>query len=149
MGVKDPEALMPIARPILAVLIATIALVGCAQGDPSASPAIGRSVPATIALRTQAPEPAGTPQPCMAALISGTLVRDAPTGIAIRDARGLVHQVVWPFGYAARDDGGRLVVLDASGSVVAHEGDRVSIAGGETGTDGTWLACGGTTILTP
>jgi hypothetical protein len=149
MGVEAPEALMPIARPILALLIVTIALVGCARGGPSASAAIGGSLPATIALRTQAPEAAGTPQACMASLIEGILVRDAQSGIAIRDAQGLVHQVVWPYGYVARDDGGRLVVLGASGAVVAHEGDRVSIGGGETGTDGTWLGCGGTTILTP
>jgi hypothetical protein len=149
MGVEAPEVLMPIARPILAVLIATMALVGCSRGGPSASAAIGGAPPATVALRTQAPEPAGTPQACMASLVEGSLVRDAPSGVAVRDAQGLVHQVVWPFGYSARDDGGRLVVLDASGSVVAHEGDRVSIGGGEIGTDGTWLGCGGTTILSP
>jgi hypothetical protein len=149
MGVEAPEPLMPIARPIIAVLIATIALVGCARGGPSASPAADGTPPATVALRMQAPEPAGTPQACMASLIEGILVRDAPSGVAIRDPQGLVHQVVWPFGYAARDDGGRLVVLAASGSVVAHEGDRVSIGGGEIGTDGTWLGCGGTTILAP
>ena len=83
----------------------------------------------------------------MAALISGTLVRDATSGIALRDAQGLVRRVIWRYGFSARDDGGRLVVLDASGSVVAHEGDRVSIGGGETGTDGSWSACGETTIL--
>jgi hypothetical protein len=85
----------------------------------------------------------------MAALITGTLVRDSTSGVAIRDAQGLVHQVVWPHGYAARDDAGRLVVIDASGSVVAHEGDRVSIGGGEVDTKGTWSACGETTILAP
>jgi hypothetical protein len=34
-------------------------------------------------------------------------------------------------------------------TVVAHEGDRVSIGGGEIDSDGTWLGCGGTTILAP
>ena len=83
----------------------------------------------------------------MAAVLTGTLVRDATSGVALRDPQGLVRQVVWPYGYAARDDGGRFVVLDASGAVVAHEGDRVSIGGGEIGTDGTWGGCGETTIL--
>jgi hypothetical protein len=137
---------MSIVRPVLAILIIAGALMGCAQGIVSASAPVGGSSPAPIALRTQAPEPPGTPQACMAALITGTLVRDVPSGVAIRDTQGLVRQVVWPYGYAARDDGGRLVVLDAAGAVVAHEGDRVSIGGGETGTDGTWLGCGGTTI---
>ena len=140
---------MPIARPILAVLIATSRSSVVRGAVLRPRPPWTERCRATIALRTQAPEPAGTPQACMASLIEGALVRDAPSGVAIRDAQGLVHQVVWPFGYTARDDSGRLVVLDASGSVVAHEGDRVSIGGGEIGTDGTWLGCGGTTILGP
>jgi hypothetical protein len=140
---------MWIARPVLAVLVTAGVLAGCGQGGPSASAAIAGSLPTTIALRTQTPEPPGTPQACMAALISGTLVRDATSGVAIRDAQGLVHQVVWPYGYAARDNGGRLVVLDASGAVVTHEGDRESIGGGEIDSKGTWSACGETTILAP
>jgi hypothetical protein len=140
---------MRIARQVLAVLISGGVLVGCGEGGPPVSAAIAGSRPITIALRTQTPEPPGTPQACMAALISGTLVRDAASGVALRDPTGLVHQVVWRYGYAARDDGGRLAVLDASGAVVAHEGDRVSIGGGEVGTDGTWSGCGETTILAP
>jgi hypothetical protein len=85
----------------------------------------------------------------MAALIEGTLVREEQSGVALRDPQGMVRQVIWPNGYSARDDGGRLVVLDASGNVVAHEGDRVSIGGGEIDAMGTWLGCGGTTVLTP
>ena len=141
------DAIMWIVRPMLVILFIGGVLIGCAQGAPSTSGAGATST--TISLRTQAPEPAGTPQACMASLIEGVLVRDPPSGVAIRDPQGLVHQVVWPNGYAAREDGGRLAVLDASGFVVAHEGDRVSIGGGEIGTDGTWLGCGGTTILAP
>jgi hypothetical protein len=95
--------------------------------------------PGAIALRTQAVE---TPEACPAALISGTLVRHAQSGIGIRDSAGQVRQVIWPRGYFARDDGGRLSVVDQSGNVVAHEGDFVGIGGGEL-ADGTWLGCGG------
>ena len=140
---------MRIAHPVLAILIAAGVLSACGQVGPSASAVIGGTPPGTIALRTQTPEPPGTLQACMAALTSGTLVRDATSGVALRDPDGSVRQVVWPYGYTARDDGGRLVVLDASGAVVAHEGDRVSIGGGEIDSRGTWLGCGGTTILTP
>lgn len=141
---------MRIARPVLAALITVAAVVGCGQGSPSASPAAtGGPFPTTIALRTQGPQPAGTPQACPAALIEGTLVREKQSGVALRDPQGLVRQIIWPFGYSARDQGGRLVVLDASGNVVAAEGDRVSIGGGEIDAKGTWLGCGGTTVLAP
>jgi hypothetical protein len=79
----------------------------------------------------------------------GTLVREERSGVALRDVQGLVRQVIWPRGYSARDDGGRIVVLDATGAVVAHEGDRVAIGGGEIDAQGTWMGCGGTTVLDP
>jgi hypothetical protein len=47
--------------------------------------------------------------------------------------------------YTARDDGGRLVVVDWAGRVIAHEGDLVEIGGAEE--DGAWLGCGGMRIL--
>ena len=105
--------------------------------------------PEAVALRTQGPEPAGTPAACMAALISGTLVQDAQSGVGLRDDQGLVRQVVWPNGYSARNDGGRLALIDQNGEVVAHEGDRVSIGGGEIDDKRTWLACGGTQLVAP
>jgi hypothetical protein len=149
MASDHEQTMMWIARPVLVVLIAAGALIGCGQADPSASGATGGPPRATIALRTAAPEPAGTPQACMASVIEGILVRDAPSGIAIRDTQGVMRQVVWPYGYGARDDRGRLAVLDASGAAVAHEGDRVAIGGGAIESGRTWLGCGGTTILAP
>ena len=109
----------------------SLAVVACA-----ANPTLP---PGAIALRTQ---PVETPDACPAALISGTLVRHAQSGMGIRDPAGQVRQVIWPRGYFARDDGGSLAVIDQSGNVVAHEGDLVGIGGGEQ-LDGTWLGCGG------
>jgi hypothetical protein len=142
--------MMRTTRAVLVVLITATALVGCGQGSPSASlgEASGTKT-TTIALRTQEPQPAGTAQACMAALIEGVLVRDVQSGVALQDPQGLVRQVIWPNGYSAREDSGPLIVLDASGNLVAHEGDRVSIGGGEIDAKGTWLGCGGTTILAP
>ena len=37
---------------------------------------------------------------------------------------------VWPAGFKATRDGGRLTLLDADGKVVAHDGDQVSMGGG-------------------
>lgn len=138
---------MLVARAALAVLVA--ALMGACAG-PSPSPTSTGAMPAGfVALRTQESPPAGTPEACMAALIEGTLARQAQSGVGLRDPRGFLIQVIWPNGYAARDDAGRLVVLDASGSVVAREGDRVSIGGGYVESEATWLACGGTKVVAP
>lgn len=140
---------MLVARVVLAVVMAAF-MAACAGPSPSPSPTSTETTPVgVVALLTQEPQPAGTAQACMAALIEGTLVRQAQSGVGLRDPQGLVRQVIWPNGYLARDDAGRLVVLDASGSVVAHEGDRVSIGGGEIDAQGTWLACGGTKVLAP
>ena len=137
------------ARLTLAVLLVT-STAACAGTGPSESPVLSpAATPGAIALRTQEPQPAGTAIACPAALIEGTLVRDDQSGVALRDPQGQVRQVIWPNGYSAREDDGRLAVVDASGMVLAHEGDRVMIGGGEIDADGTWLGCGGTKVLTP
>ena len=102
---------------------------------------------ALIAVPTQDPEPAGTPRACPAALIEGILVSDERWGLAIQDPEGLTREVLWPHGYAARREASGLALIDASGSVVAHEGDRVQIGGGETSSDGAWLGCGGIKVV--
>jgi hypothetical protein len=131
----------------LSLALMTLALLSaCAAGPSTSVPPIGTPPPGVIALRTQAAE---TPAACPAALIEGVLVRDARSGVGLRDTQGLVRDVLWPNGYSARDEGGRLAVIDGSGKLVAHEGDRVSIGGGEIDANGTWVGCGGTTVLAP
>jgi len=95
----------------------------------------------------QAPVPAGTPAACPEALIEGTLVADERWGMALAGTDGLRRKVLWPHGYTARREAGGLVLYDAGGSVVAREGDVVAIGGGETGSDGPWLACGGISVV--
>ena len=132
------------------VILAAAVVVACGPAGPPASPAGAGDTPTPgIALRTQEPQPAGTGQACPAALIEAMLVHDESSGLALRDQGGAVHQVIWPHGYSARTDGARLVLLDAAGNVVAHEGDRVAVGGGEIDANGTWLACGGTTVVAP
>ena len=64
-----------------------------------------------------------------------------------------MRQVIWPSDYSTRDEGDRLAVLDGTGNVIAHEGDRVEIGGGLVGdrllSAETWLGCGGMRILAP
>ena len=91
--------------------VAAAALVAACAAGPSASSG-GTATPRAIELRTQEPRPAGTATACMAALLTGTLVRDGEAGIRVRDEQGQAHQVIWPNGFSARDDGGRLAVID-------------------------------------
>ena len=80
----------------------------------------------------------------MSALLTGVLVADERWGIAVNVGGGQVVKVIWPLGYAARQDGARLVLIDTEhgDAVIAHEGDRVGVGGGFAGAeeDG-WLAC--------
>lgn len=101
-----------------------------------------------VVVPTQDPGPAGTPGPCPDALIEGTLIADERWGIALEDTDGLTRKVLWPHGYVARPEGSRLALLDRVGSLVAYEGDLVRIGGGETGSDGEWLGCGGISVVT-
>lgn len=101
-------------------------------------------LPASFLLRT-APAPA---QACMDALIVGQLVRHPASGLAIAEpGGGQVTPVEWPFGYSARDEGGRVALLDERGQVVAHEGDEVHVGGG-FGTQ-FWHACGPVSVAVP
>jgi len=76
----------------------------------------------------------------------GTLVSHPQSGAGLRTNAGAVWQVIWPMEYTARDDDGRIAVVDGAGAVIAHEGDRVEIGGAEV-EGGTWLGCGGMRIL--
>lgn len=129
-----------IARLTLAAIL-IVGLASCGAGtQPTADPSL-------IAVPTQDPEPAGTPRACPAALIEGILVSDERWGLAIQDPEGLTREVLWPHGYAARREASGLALIDGDGSVVAHEGDRVQIGGGETSSDGAWLGCGGIKVV--
>lgn len=132
-----------LARLLLGFVSATL-IAGCAASpSPSPDPA-DTPPPGVVALRTWEPE---TPVACPAARIEGILVRHPQSGAGLRDTEGVVRQVIWPRDYSTRDDGGRLAVLDGTGNVIAHEGDRVEIGGRDIA--GTWLGCQGMTILAP
>jgi hypothetical protein len=109
-------------------------------GEGTPSPSASSSLGDLVAVPTLPPETGETPQPCMAALLAGTLVRDETDGVAVETADRQRERVVWPYGYAARESAGGLQLLDANGQVVATEGDRLHIGGGEI-ADGQWAAC--------
>ncbi len=107
----------------------------------------GESRPGPAPSQTSAPVPAGTAAACPAALIEGTLVDDERHGMALAGTDGVRRQILWPPGYTTQLDASGLVLYDEVGSIVAREGDFVSIGGGETASDGPWLACGDITVM--
>jgi hypothetical protein len=62
----------------------------------------------------------------MDALIGGTLVRHAPSGLGIASDDGQATPFEWPFGYTVRDEAGRLALVDETSRVVARERDENS-----------------------
>ncbi len=134
-GLRFRRAVAPV---VLALLVA-----GCSFA------AVPTPDPAGIAVPTQAPQPAGTARACPASFIEGRLVADPRWGIALVDNDGTTREVIWPYGYSARRDVAHVVLLDATGSIVAQTGNLVHVDGGETGADGAWLACGAIVLITP
>jgi len=137
---------MTAARLWLAALVA-VSIAACTA---TPLPSLSVSESGHVELQTLPPESVQTPAACMAALMTATLVRHPRSGAGLADTDGHVVAVIWPFGYFARDDGGRLAVIDGSGTVLAHEGDLVSVGGGFAGDDeSTWTGCGGIAAVLP
>ena len=81
----------------------------------------------------------------MDALMTGRLTQNPQSGLGITNSDGQATPVEWPVGYTARDDVGRLALVDETGRVVAHEGDEIMVGGG-FGRD-VWHACGPVSIV--
>ena len=101
---------------------------------------------ADVPLRTQEPVDPAAPAPCMMALMTGMLARHPVTGLGVAAPDGTVSPVIWPNGYRAVVSADGLAALqDATGTVIATEGEQVSLGGGSIDDLGTFLACGGVT----
>jgi len=81
----------------------------------------------------------------MDALIGGTIVRAAATGLGLRSSDGTLTAVEWPFGSTARIVDGKVELLDETGAVVAREGDEITVGGGFG--NALWHACGPVTLV--
>ena len=130
-----------LAGSLLAIAVAACASAGTPATTPSASPTA--TGPAVFAIRT----PQMKPQACMDALIIGRLARNVASGLGITGTDGRQTPVEWPFGYAAREDGGRVTLFDETGKVVAREGDEISMGGGFGNQ--FWHGCGPVTVTKP
>jgi len=128
--------------------VAAVATTACA-GAPAATTTPSAVPTATTAVPSATPAIAITTAKvanaiCMEALMTGKLARDARTGLGVTAADGQQMPVEWPFGYSARNDGGRLALVDETGVIVAREGDTVEVGGGFGNV--MWHACGPVTV---
>jgi hypothetical protein len=137
------------------VLIAVLpSACAAGVGNSDAPPSNALSDASLIPVPTHAPRRTeGSPLSCPEALIEGELVANDEWGIALEERlTGDIVKIVWPFGFAARQDGDRLALLNESGEVVAHVGDQVRMGGGQVGGSDmhTWWNCQGqVTVLEP
>ena len=132
-------------RRLLAGTALTLAVAACSTGGPAAtaspSPIATPAASATAAAQAfSIRTPAIPPQACMDALMGGKLSRVAATGLGITTTDGQQIAVEWPFRYSAFDVDGRIVLRDETGTVVAREGDEITVGGG-LGND-LWYARG-------
>ena len=120
---------MRILRLVLVVLAAT--LVACAGPAPAD----------VIPVPTSAPTGLFGPSGCPAALLEGELVADDEFGFVVAHVDGFSSPVTWPHGFFARD-APRRELFDASGRLVAREGDHVALGGGEGTAGPGFVVCG-------
>jgi hypothetical protein len=80
--------------------------------------------------------------------LGGVLARQPESGLGLRNERGDVDPIIWPYGFSAREVGGVALLIDRKGAVAAREGDRVAFAGGlSPNVDGVYEACGGVEVV--
>src|SRR5688572_7233733 len=87
-----------------AVLVVT---VGACQAASLGAPPVGIKTAPAVA------------QACMDALMTGVLAVNNQSGLGVTGADGEVMAVEWPFGYTARTELGKTVLVDETGKVVA------------------------------
>ena len=109
--------------------------------------------PGTVAVALSVEElprslPPNTVAACMAALSEATIryerggsppiryVQIAPIGGAESEVKW-----TWPYGFSARDRGGRLEIVAPDGSVFTRDGDFVSVGGGFLPADNAFHVC--------
>jgi hypothetical protein len=126
-----------VVRRLLAGFLLVLSLAACGSGAQAAS--VPPAEP--FAIRTAA----DSTLMCMDALLAGTLTRSAASGLGVAAENGQSTAIEWPFGYSARVEADRVVLVDETGKVVAREGEAISLGGGLG--NALWYACGPVTVI--
>ena len=116
---------------ILRLVLVAAFVVACAAPAPAD----------VIPVPTSAPTGLFGPPGCPAALLEGELVADDEFGFVVAHVDGFSSPVTWPHGFFARD-APRRELFDASGRLVAREGDHVALGGGEGTAGPGFVVCG-------
>jgi len=90
--------------------------------------------------------PASDDEPSEGAALTGTLAAEGEAGVLcmwVVAESGHRNAVIWPRGYEARTVDGEVALVNGSGSVVAVEGERLSVGGGFRDTDELPDPCAG------
>jgi hypothetical protein len=78
-----------------------------------------------MALVLESPDPSAV---CPGTEVDGLLIPVPEAGFALF-VNGSFHAVKWPFGYSAQWQSDGAVLLDRTGTIVAHEADGISLLG--------------------
>jgi hypothetical protein len=127
-------------RQLLTVAILGLVATACSAAAPS------ESEPVLVAIPTAEPQIGQVA--CMDALMSGRLVANEETGVAVHVTDRTTIVIVWPHGWVAVDYDGARVVVNERGDPVARVGEMVEIGGG-FGAGDRWYTCGEVTHPVP
>ena len=132
----------------------TMYLGGCRDGQPEPGRAHGLGVVVEIVVVPStwsripiltASEPASA---CHLARHEGQIAPNADSGIGTAGTGDTTFSVRWPYGWSGWRNADGVVLLDATGRVVASEGDNV-VMGGGIGVDVDFYACSGIEVAAP
>ena len=79
---------------------------------------------------------------CATALLEGVLVTDGHGSLAVQTSEGNIVPVQWPGGVGIGRDGDKLTLTNWFGQATAHEGEFVSMGGGQALDGDGFAACG-------
>ena len=115
-------------------------LLTSTPAPPKPTP-VGDLIPLWTASAPPPTSPITGRQVCDLAHVGGILAGHPESGLGLTDRRGRrIWPVIWLFGFTARATPDGIVLIDAGGSVVAREGDRIEAAGG-TNVEGVTYIC--------
>lgn len=109
-------------RSIVVSSLAAVALIGCGEARLLTGPAPG-------------------PAACGPAAITGRLIAEPDAGLALLGPDGRTVRIVWPFGYTARRELLRVILVSPQDADVARDGDVVELGGGGTTDGSVWTVC--------
>ena len=122
-----------------------VALVACTAGSQTVATPVRHASSPTAYMSVQDGPIGG--QPCDGEAMVGILTSTSKWLMGLKDeATGVETSVHWPNGFSHTDTDPR-GLLNATGDVLAYEGDLVSLPGEWSPAGHVWFACSNVTVL--